>query len=507
MSSPRRRSHDAFLTRDASPITRRAALAILSAPFLGGCGKQTPQRPAREEQTRSAAGPDPRLDNPNIVILLGDTLRPDYLGCYGNTTGASPNIDVMAAEGLRFKNAYANAPWTLPSHASLFTGFPPKAHGQTHAAVHRQGARRWVDTGVALPRRFETIASTLKGIGYQTHGMSQNVWVGSGSTQDYGFDRFWPLWNETWKENVDQYVFSGAGAALHKTAHFVRRFLREFRNPDQPFFLFINNMICHLPYTPPDRLRRRFVDGPPRKDLSQVKTDTWLLKKQAGDLGEDEMWHLRDLYQAEVAAFDEAVGQIVRELKREKLLDTTLFVVTSDHGECIGHHGFFDHLFNMFDDLLRVPLIIRHPKLPAGRVRRELVQLTDMFPTILQLLGRNETGKELKLPGRPLPLDRAPDESDRPLFFLFRRGSPVLKLLAEKLPPETVARLDCDLFGVRWGDWKLVVDHNGAAQLYNVAEDPAEEHNRADSANEMRGELTALLAAEFGNTDLPFPGP
>jgi arylsulfatase A-like enzyme len=439
------------------------------------------------------------------VIYLADTLRADYLGCYGRSRRGTPTpaIDGIAAEGVRFAHAYATAPWTLPSHASLFTGFPPRLHGQTHAAVHREGERRLVDDAVKLPGRFQTMASVLKEIGYQTHGISQNVWVGTASSQDHGFDRFWELWHGEFLK-VGDYPFA-AGGRIHKTSHFVRRFLTEHRDPGRPFFLFINNMICHLPYTPPAVFKQRFLEGPPRPALGEVKTDNWLLKKQRGELGEDEIWGLQDLYRAEVAALDSAVGEVVADLKQEGLYDDTLFIVLSDHGECIGHHGYFDHLFNLYEDLLHVPLIVRHPELPAGAVREELVQLTGVFPALLRLVGLESRRRELGLPGRPLPIEGDAGTSPRPLFFLFRRGSPVLEGWKDTIPAATAARYDRDLFGVRAGGWKLILDHTGAGELYDVAADPEEKNDRFAGEAAKRQELVALLKAEFGGTSLPFP--
>ena len=273
----------------------------------------------------------------------------------------------------------------------------------------------------------------------------------------------------------------------------------------QLILLFINNMICHLPYDPPEAFKRRFVEGPLRKDLAQVKTDNWLLMKHRGELDDDATWYLRDCYQAEVAELDRTAGDIVSELQEEGIFDDTLFIVTSDHGECIGHHGFFDHLFNLYDDLLRVPLILRHPKLPQGEVRSGLVQLSDLFPTVLTLLGQDAIRRRLKLPGRTLPLEGEAPGPERPLFFLFRRGSPVLARLRDTLPAQTVSLLDRDLFGVRHGAWKCILDHTGETRLYNAVEDPTEGKNLAGQRKGEQDTLLALLADTFGAAGLPIP--
>ena len=128
-------------------IARRDALALLSAPLLGACA-------------RRAAAPGPR--RPHIVILVVDALRQDFVGCYGGEGGATAAIDRIAAEGVRFANAYANAPWTLPSHASLFTGLPPEAHRQTHAAVEDTDGRIGIAASARFPGRCATFQIRLR---------------------------------------------------------------------------------------------------------------------------------------------------------------------------------------------------------------------------------------------------------------------------------------------------------------------------------------------------------
>ena len=171
-------------------LSRRDLLAgSLGAVLLGGCRRRAP-RPAGSAAKEAGA---PRLGRPHIVLLVLDTVRADHVGA---VEGMTPNIDRIAAEGVRFERAYSSAAWTLPSHGSLFTGHEPRAHGQTHAAVREDAAGISLDPRAALPGRFTTLAAALGEIGYQRLGLSQNFWVGRLSTQDAGFGRFWELWRD-----------------------------------------------------------------------------------------------------------------------------------------------------------------------------------------------------------------------------------------------------------------------------------------------------------------------
>ena len=485
----------------ARGMTRRHALGVLSASVLAGCSRDAPPVPSAGDA--GPAAPPALPGRPHIVMFVADTLRADTLGCYGAKVKATPRIDALAAGGILCTRAYANAPWTLPSHASLFTGFPPEIHGQTHAAVTMAGGAVGVKAEAALPGRFTTLAAALKEIGYQTAGLSQNLWVGPLSTQDHGFDRF----VELREEKTPLYVEAPGGGREHKVTHFTRRFLAEARDPSRPLFLFINNMTCHLPYDPPPYLRQRFFQGMPSdlEKLARVKSNTWLTMVQNGELDEDAMWHLRDLYQGSVAELDAVAGGVLDVLDGAGLLDTTLFVFLSDHGECIGHHGFYDHLFNLYDDLVRVPLILSHPALAGGQVREDLVQLSDLFPTILRALGQERILARLALPGQVLPLVPGAPPADGPLFMLFLRGSRVLEGLRAELAPATVARLDRDLFGVIEGTHKLVLAHDGEALLFDLAADPGEERNLAQDAPQMVESMAELLRAAYGTRGYAVP--
>ncbi len=473
--------------RAATRLRRRDALALLSAPLLGACAKRAAEPVARR---------------PHIVLLVVDALRQDFVGCYGGEGGATAAIDRIAAEGVRFANAYANAPWTLPSHASLFTGLPPEVHRQTHAAVEETDGRIGIAASARLPGRCATMAATLKELGYQTVGISQNPWVGALSSQDHGFDYFWELGRTSGLPFPEQ---QGDDLRFHRVTYFFRKFLELRRAPARPLFLFVNYIACHLPYDPPELHRQRFVQGPAPRRLAEVESNNWLVKKERGELDEGAVAGLEELYLAEAAYADAAVGELRAALEAARLLDDTLLIVTSDHGECIGHHGFFDHQFNLYEDLLRVPLVMRHAALAPGAVCTDPVQLSDLLPTVLSLVGKDEVRARLGLAGAPLLHAKGPAQIPaRPLFFMFRRGSRVLAKWKDSIAPETFARLDRDLFAVRDGATKLVLASDGEAELYDLGSDVREERKLA--LPEKEAALRALLAGRYAGAGVGFPG-
>ncbi len=490
------------------------AAALLFVSFSGGCSEKKAPQPsgggtARKKEKAEELEPAFEIGKPNLVLIVVDTLRFDHVGSgKGEDDGSiTKNIDALAQTGVRFSTAYSNAPWTFPAHASLFTGFGPEVHKQTHAVVYDKDGGPAVKEEAYLPGRFETLAAVLRKNGYQTIGISQNPWVGRFSTQNTGFERFWELWSET-----QQFPFTpraGDDLEMDKVAYAFRHFLDKIKRGESPFFLFVNYITCHLPYTPEARFRNKHVRGFPPDSVFTLTSHNWLERKDAGQLGEEEIGYLQKLYRAEVEQVDAAIGEVVALLKSRDAFDNTLFIVTSDHGECIGHHGLFDHQFNLFDDLVKIPLVMHHPKLSSGKTVSVPVQLSDIFPTVLELFGLRGERRRLKLPGMVIPLDPAREgkapPGGRPLFFLYRKGSRVLRLAKEHISEAMFQQYNRDLCGVRKGKWKLILTDAGTVFLYDMETDPQEKNNLTDDAHKtVVEELLSLLRTHYQDASLPF---
>ncbi|PYS94798.1 MAG: hypothetical protein DMF50_11465, partial [Acidobacteria bacterium] len=320
---------------------------------------------------------------PNVLLVVLDTARADRFSFDGYARDTSPRLDSLAAEGILYLKAYTPAPWTLPAHASLFTGLYPSAHGAD------SGHLRLDDDQVTLAELFQAA-------GYRTVGYTANPWIG----RDHHFDQGFETYDEVWRATGDQAADRGAALINSKVANWL-----EWRagDPDarsRPFFLFINYLEAHLAYDPPEPERSRFLPAAANpaalerlrrfKHPEDVRFNLGLTTLNGRDLA-----LLSDLYDGEIAYLDRRVGEVIDLLKRRGLLDRTVIVVTSDHGESIGEHRLVDHKLNVYDNLLRIPLLLRYPAAvrPGQRVQ-DVVMLQDLFPTLLALAG-------IPLPARP----------------------------------------------------------------------------------------------------------
>ncbi len=258
------------------------------------------------------------------------------MGSYGHVNAVTPNLDRLAAEGVRFEDVVAPVPLTLPSHASLLTGLYPASHG-----LHTNGRQRLAANVSTLPERLALVLPR------------RGALVSSASLDSlFGLDRGFTDYDDRMPGagSRDNILFLG-----ERRGDEMARLAEEWLSDESgPFFLWVHMFDPHAPYDAP---------GPWSERLS-------------------------DPYDAEVAFTDEALGQILESLRSRGLLDRTLIVVAGDHGESLGEHGEPTHGVFLYEGAVRVPLVLRYPAvLPAGRVVRSQVRLIDVMPTILDLFG------------------------------------------------------------------------------------------------------------------------
>ncbi len=286
----------------------------------------------------------------NLLIFTLDTVRADRLGCYGYSLLESPNIDLLAANGIVFDEAYAAAPITLPSHTTLFTGLYPPSHGVRDNTSYR------------LSDRALTLAEILKARGYRTGAIVGSFVLDSMYGLDQGFMSYDDqLADSTALPEHSEFPSRGdivklrtiserpASAVTDRAVSWLNQ------NKDENFFLWVHYFDAHYPYAPPPAIRARYPDSP---------------------------------YDGEIAYVDENVGRILSVVEAAGLLDETLIVVTGDHGEGLGDHGENTHSVLIYDSTIRVPLIVHYPKkLPRGKRIDKPVTLADVLPTVLEILG------------------------------------------------------------------------------------------------------------------------
>jgi arylsulfatase A-like enzyme len=360
------------------------ATALLAALTTG--------RQVVREHRAVAALPAPPSGALNLVLIVWDTVRASSLSLYGYPRDTTPNLSRWARSGVRYAQALAPANWTFPSHSCFFTGRWPyqlNAHGTD-----------------ALAPSVPTLAKYLSSRGYQTAGFVANTSYCSYETGlDRGFAHFedYPLTPRhllgrtvpgSWILNE---VLSGGDSFDRKWVRLQSRDANgineaffdwlSHRRRDRPFFAFLNHFDAHDPYIPPAGYAGRFGIRPRTARDYQLLTDFAHLKTA---VAARDVVMARDCYDDCIAFLDDQLGRLLDELLRRGILDRTLVIITSDHGESFGTHGLFGHGGSLYLDEIGVPLVILSPGAPANRIVPEPVSLRDLPATVVDLLGLSD---------------------------------------------------------------------------------------------------------------------
>lgn len=290
------------------------------------------------------------LAQPNVVLISVDTLRADHLGCYGYDKPTSPNIDALAANGTRWTAAYAPAPVTVPSHATMLTGLYPKDHGA-------------LENGMSMNAEPETLAERFKAAGYETHGVISQYLIKA----KFGFARGFDTYDDTFKREHTSIQYRGVvGVGIdtegeefdQKATYATDKASAVVAAATAPFFLFVHYMDPHNPYLPPVEFAARF---------------------SAGVL--DERDNQRALYDAEIAYTDHEIGRLLAALP-----ENTIVALVSDHGEGLGDHGEGYHGEHLYDTTTRVVFILNGPGVPKA-VNDEPISLVSLKNILLNAAG------------------------------------------------------------------------------------------------------------------------
>jgi arylsulfatase A-like enzyme len=310
---------------------------------------------------------------PNVLLIVLDAARRDAFEPYGAPAGSTPAVAQLAARGAAHPRAYSTACWTVPSHASLFTGLLPEAAGLANP-VSPEAARAGVvaNTGRLLPE-------ILRGSGYSTAAVSANAWVSRASGFDTGFDSF-ELVESGRQGRIHQpgaraqarWLAEALRARVDDGAEAARRALRGLaaRRDERPFFWFVNLVEAHSPYLPP---RPWNPLGPVGRLRAAAEARTHLTLRAiwetcAGEreIPADALERMRELYRGAIAYMDRWLAGVLEDLDEEGLLDDTLVIVTSDHGENLGEAGLITHALSLDQRLINVPFVSAGPGAPAG---------------------------------------------------------------------------------------------------------------------------------------------
>jgi arylsulfatase A-like enzyme len=431
------------------------ATAILCLGLTAGCRPSEP--------------PDGSI---NVLLIVLDTTRADALPAYGGGQAHTPTLDRLGREGVVFANARTVSAWTLPSHASLFTGLYPSRHGA-----------HWESPG--LLASHQTLAELLAET-HETGGFCENPHI----IRTKGFAQGFARYEETWRRRESWDV-------PPITLELFQEWLGE-RDRSRPFFAFVNLMTPHLPYRPPERYQSRFVsEDLPEEQIQRMRDveqqQAWAYTMGDLQLTDSDLETLRSLYAAEVAFADERVAQAIDAVRAEGELERTLVVVVGDHGENIGDHQLMEHQLCLYETLLRVPMIFHLPGVfEGGRVRKAAVQLVDVFPTVLDAAG---------VPRERWPaldgysLLGADPPAERPTIAEYMRPGDTLRNMTRLNPSFDPSRYDRRLRSIQLGTLKLIVSDRDEVELYDLRADPGETRDLAGERPEEVERLRARLAA------------
>jgi arylsulfatase A-like enzyme/Flp pilus assembly protein TadD len=347
-------------THSNRPIARAisAYFALLS---LVACATAPPPA-ARTTPLQEGRQPE------RVVLITIDTLRADFVGSYGSKSSRTPTLDRLAADGVRFATAISPTPITMPSHASLMTGLDPTLHG-----VHSNAKFR-LDDGIP------TLAEQFQARGFATAAFLASVVL----DRRYGLARGFDVYDDRmgFRRNIE----GATGGYAERTAdQVVDATLEWLKSAPSRFFLWVHFYDPHGSYNPPRGFR-------PKQRVTTARLEEVGILEYAKQA-------FPSLYAAEIYFADTELGRFLRILNRKFNDDRTLLVVTSDHGESLGEHGELTHTLTVYDATQKVPLLMKGPGVPSGRVVDAQVRLVDVAPTILSLSGlpaiERTTGRDL----------------------------------------------------------------------------------------------------------------
>ena len=397
----------------------------------------------------------------NLLFIILDTLRADRLGCYGYLRNTSPQIDKLAAKSILFENTFVHLPFTLPSHASIFTGLYP----QNTTMIYNYGY---------LPDTMTTLAELLKKNGYETGAVVSTAVLKKDKNLDQGFDDYFHNFNpEEEKASLEIWEVQGPADEANRYAF---KWLEENRN--RKFFFWTHYYDIHAPYVEHEGFKDRF--DPEAEDFTYDIKNKWETPPRVG-------WKYLNLtnYDRQVAFTDYHLGKLIEKLEGLGLLDKTVIVITSDHGNGLyQHRDIWTHGDFVYEEQIKIPLLFILPDLQESLRIENIVESVDIMPTLLALLGINYRHR---MDGRSMiPLvEKGKWGKEERAYAL----SKIEKSGAEGTPLRYQ-------FCVRTPTEKLIQTIQGENEFYDLRRDPFEKENIYSTARQQQSRLVSKLTAE-----------
>ncbi|MGB0953634.1 MAG: sulfatase-like hydrolase/transferase [Planctomycetota bacterium] len=495
-------------------------VGIVLLAVFGLVSLALPVRPALlAEPARAASAPS---DSPNVLFIVLDTTSAKHLGAYGYHRATSPRLDALAEEGVLFENAFSAAPWTLPSHCSMFTGLHPTSHGTGWLQPRLPDGMATVDDVVRYD--IHTISEEMALRGYDTVSVAEKSWLTFNSGLSQGFEkffdfsiagladnfflnRFWARYRDKFGSPVVPQIDKGGARVVDTAIDWLDG--HRSRDESRPFFMFMNLNEAHDPYQPPADYWGHFL--PEGIDIAETHALTPRNNTEGQhqiilgdwDITDREMEIFKSLYDDEILYQDMLLGRLFDSLEELELMEDTLIVITADHGEEFGELAHrVGHQLALTDRLLHVPLIMRYPKqLPAGKRMRTIASTIDIYPTILDVV---ETAQQLTDDERPFSPDLMSIEGVSQLPAILEDALVRDMIMAHYFNPTSylagfdqwdntrpdgglipkVSRTMRSIDVIRTLDEKLYVFGDGQRAFINLQQDPVEQGSEDQSIPE-----------------------
>jgi arylsulfatase A-like enzyme len=413
---------------------------------------------------------------PNLILLVVDSLRADHMSSNGYQLQTSPYMDLLAGNGAAFPATVASSSWTLPTHASLFTGLYPSSHG-AYSVFFPLGAE------------YPTLAEILARSGYYALSVYANPLLGNATGLDRGFDRALGVGNRQKTSLTIERLYrkiSGRGSTSGEILDISLRWIAHCRKFKIPYFIFLNILEAHAPYRPKEPYFREFC-----RDISLEKVQWSLIREATAPMRsrqerlsslarfqDADLAVLSRLYDSNIRFVDQQIKTWADKLKEDEELDRSLLVITSDHGEFLGEHAQLEHRTGqLYNPVLQIPLIFYFPQKLAARKEQRFISQVDVFPSILSLLNLAD-----QIPSGIQGANLFSGGEQKPVMAEFwdeRKRSFVRAFYGENL--------------------KLIQEGNESFELYDLAKDPQEKTNLVQSqpkdAARLADELERFLAS------------
>lgn len=408
----------------------------------------------------------------NVILVSFDALQAAHVGSLGYKKNVTPTIDAMAKEGINFTRNISTASWTVPASMTWFTGVYPSEHRLTNKfSVFNPPNNNVLSNLKKLSPELVTLAEVLKENGYATGGFTGNAGVSGFFGYGQGFDQYF----------FEKGKFGSMGVSIPKALDWLQE------NKNKKFFMFLHGYDMHGQNVPVEGFDYRFVDkGYDKKFTGSAQEQEALreegLEKGSTTLRDEDVKFWRAIYDEKIQRTDAKFKGFLNELERMGLMDKTIFVLTSDHGTEFHEHKRFDHGFSLYDELIHVPLIIKLPKVKAGKVVPDQISSIDVMPTILDLLDVKVSDKVKK-------------QMHGASLIPAMKG----KTVAKDVYSETDYRQYTYKRSVITKEgWKFIYTlENKSRELYNLKKDPKELKNLVDLEPKRAYELEQQLFAHF----------